>query len=92
MFTRKLSFTKPTYPKARAMGITKFPYVEYDSNGKPTYVEYSNGFWDRYEYDSRGNKTYHENSKGFWIKKEFDSNNKGIYYEDGYKETFAQGK
>ena len=82
MFTRKLSFTKPTYPKARAMGITRFPYEEYDSNGNQTYYEHSNGCWERYEYDSTGNETYYENSNGYWVKQEYDSNGECTYYED----------
>jgi len=64
MFTRKLSFTKPKYPKARAMGITVFPYREYNSNGIITYYENSNGDWFKREFDSNGCMTYYENSDG----------------------------
>ena len=67
MFTRKLSFTKPTYPKAWAMGITVFPYCEYNSNGMLSYYEESDGSWVRVEYDSNGNQTYFENSDGVII-------------------------
>ena len=73
MFTRKLSFTKPTYPKARAMGITKFPYFEHDSNGKITYFENYKGEWDISEYDSNGYETYFEAYTGYWVKKEFET-------------------
>ena len=85
MFTRKLSFTKPTYPKARAMGITKFPYIEFDSNGNETYSEDYKGTWVKREFDSNGNQTYYENYTGYWVKKEYDSMGKKIYseYSDG---------
>ena len=64
MFTRKLSFTPIKYPKARAMGITRFPYYEYDSNGEITYWEDSDGDWRKSEYDSNGNEIYFENNFG----------------------------
>jgi len=82
MFTRKLSFTKPNYPKARTMGITEFPYWEYDSNGRLTYYESVDGQFDSYEFDSKGNETYYENSNGYWFRQEFDSKDRRTYYED----------
>ena len=84
MFTRKLSFTKPKYPKARALGITAFPYREYDSNDNVIYYENSNGYWAKYEYDSNGNETYYENSDGDWRKSEYDSNGNEIYFENNF--------
>ena len=82
MFTRKLSFTKPMYPKAESLGITDFPYTEYDSNSNITYCEDYNGYWYRREFDSNGNQTYYENANGNWVKREYDSNGKRIYYEN----------
>jgi len=82
MFTRKLSFTKPNYPKARTMGITEFPYWEYDSNGRLTYYESVDGQFDSYEFDSNGCMTYYENSDGRWFRAEFDSNGECTYCED----------
>ena len=44
--------------KAQKLNITKFPYREYNSNGKQTYYEDSHGFCVKYEYDENGNETY----------------------------------
>ena len=82
MFTRKLSFLPIVYPKARAMGITEFPYIERDSKGKDTYWEDSDVNWYKKEYDSNGNETYFENSVGYWERKEYDSNGNTTYIED----------
>lgn len=82
MFTRKLSFTKPTYPKAIAMGITEFPYIEHNSDGYITYWEDSDGSWTISERDSNGQEIYGENSDGYWCKYEYDSNGYVIYFED----------
>ena len=68
--------------RARILGITEFPYYEYDSNGNTTYCERSDGFWYKYEFDSNGNRTYGENSEGYWRKTEYDSNGNEIYWED----------
>jgi len=84
MFTRKLSFTPIKYPKARAMGITRFPYYEYDSNGEITYWEDYNGSWERYEFDSNGNQTYYEDCSGQWAKWEYHSNGNQTHYENSY--------
>lgn len=91
MFERKLSFTPIKYPKARAMGITKFPYREYDSNGNIIYHEESDGSWGRAERDSNGNEIYFENSDGAWCKKEYDSNGKKIYYADSFGQKINYG-
>jgi len=82
MFTRKLSFTKPNYPKAKTLAITEFPYWEYDSNGRLTYYESVDGQFDSYEFDSNGCMTYYENSDGRWFRAEFDSNGECTYCED----------
>ena len=64
MFTKKLSFTPIKYPKARALGVTEFPYIEYDSNGNRIYYEDDIGNWCKSEFDSDGNVTYYEDSFG----------------------------
>ena len=46
--------------KAKALGITKFPYIEYDSKGEVSYYEDSTGYWDKFKKDSKGNKIYWE--------------------------------
>ena len=84
MFTRKLSLIP--YPKAKSLGVTKFPYREYDSNGKTIYYEDKDGYWERFERDSNGNTTYVEHSDGFWAKQEFNCNGNRTYYEDSYGE------
>lgn len=50
--------------KAQQLGITEFPYYEYDSNGNLTYIESSDGDWAKYEYDDNGNEIYCEDSYG----------------------------
>ena len=82
MFKRKLSFLPIVYPKARAMGITTFPYYEYDSNYNITYCENKNGKWYRQELDYNGKVTYFVNSYGYWYRVEYDSNGNEIYFED----------
>lgn len=82
MFTRKLSFLPIVYPKARAMGITKFPYIERDSKGRIIYCEDSDGNWCKKERDSNGYLIYYEDYSGFWDKSEFDSNGSMTYYEN----------
>ena len=72
MFDKPLTFLPVVYPKAKAMGITDFPYKEYDSNGNETYVETSDGYWYKKEYDANGNRTYYENSDG--IIERYDAN------------------
>ena len=68
--------------KAQQLGITQFPYEEYNSNGKIIYSEDSTGFWFKQEFDSNGNEIYAENSNKFWYKKKYDSNGNLSYYED----------
>ena len=62
--------------------FTKGNLTLYDSNGKQTYYEDSDGYWSKREYDSNGNETYFEDSTGSWQKHEFDTNSNEIYYED----------
>jgi hypothetical protein len=68
--------------KAQELGITEFPYSEYDSDGNRTYFEDRSGYWCKSEYDSNGKETYHEDSGGWWYKREYDSDGNRTYYED----------
>tara|TARA_R110002020_G_scaffold173181_1_gene363931 strand:- start:2034 stop:2213 length:180 start_codon:yes stop_codon:yes gene_type:complete len=45
--------------KAQQLGITKFPYFEFDDNTL-TYLETQNGFWWGRKYGNNGNETYVE--------------------------------
>ena len=53
-----------------------------DANGKTTYYEDSDDYWERWERDANGHPTYHENSNGFWQKWERDAKGKETYFED----------
>ena len=68
--------------KAEQLGITEFPYIEYDSNDNVIYHEESYGTWYKCEFDNNNNEIYFENSQGYWAKKQFDSNNNEILYEN----------
>ena len=49
----------------KELGIAfSFPIKIKDANGKLTYYEGSNDFWERWEYDANGKVTYFENSNG----------------------------
>ena len=73
--------------KARSLGITEFPYMEFDSNGKRTDYENEKGYWVIREYNSQGKCIYCENTKkagGYYEKwrKEYDERGNETYYED----------
>ena len=67
---------------AQQLNVTEFPFEIKDKNGNLTYVENSNGYWEKSEYDSNGKEIYYENSNGSWCKREYDSNGNEIYFED----------
>lgn len=68
--------------RAQELGISVFPYREFDSNGNKTYYENSLLGWYKKEFDSNSREIYHEDSKGDWYKKEYDSDGKLTYYVD----------
>ena len=68
--------------KAQKLGITKFPYFEYDDKDYITYYETSNGYWWKREYDKHGNETYREWDDGTWYGDKYDKNGMLTYYED----------
>ena len=50
----------------KELGIDfSFPIKIWDANGRPTYYENSDGYWDRREYDTNGIATYYESSSGY---------------------------
>jgi len=72
--------------RARKLGITKFPYNEYDKYGQHTYHENEDGSWWEAEYDERFDEkerfeTLVRFSNGNFIKREFDENGMQIYCE-----------
>tara|TARA_R110002012_G_C11272950_1_gene569671 strand:+ start:183 stop:431 length:249 start_codon:yes stop_codon:yes gene_type:complete len=68
--------------KGQQLGITKFPYVEWDKNGNITYKEFLDGWWENCGYDNNGNKTYGEYSNGDWYRIKCDEHGKTTYYEN----------
>ena len=50
--------------KARELGITKFPYREYDNRGNLLYIEDKNGYWFKKQYDDNDNQIYFESYTG----------------------------
>lgn len=75
---------------AQFLGIKKFPFRVYDSNGNRIYYENLHEYWFKKEFDYNNNATYYENSCGDWYEQKFDSNNNLIYYKDsdGNKEIY----
>ena len=45
-----------------------FPIEIKDANGKATYFEDSDGYWEICEYDTNGNRTYFKDSYDYWEK------------------------
>ena len=49
----------------KELGIAfTFPIEIKDANGKVTYYEDSDGYWEKWERDANGKVTYYENSTG----------------------------
>ena len=74
--------------KAQILGITDFPYYEYDNKGNVTYYEMGDGYWEKSEYDDKGNETHNEWDGGYWHKRKYDDNRNLTYFgtSTGYKE------
>ena len=60
---------------------------EYDTKGRKTYCENSDGDWSKWEYDANGCQTYYEFSDDYWYRYEYDAKGKETYFEnsDGVK-------
>jgi len=59
--------------KAQELGITEFPYREYDSDGNEIYWENKDGYWLKKEYDNLKTVIYQEDYKrsiGGWTSRE----------------------
>ena len=67
--------------KAQELGITNFPYEEFDENGNETYTEFSSGNWFKYKYDENNNLSYFEQSNGYWYKRKCSKNGNLNYKE-----------
>ena len=50
--------------KAQLLGITSFPYFEYDDKGNISYLETSNGVWWETKCNDKGNVIYLEDNNG----------------------------
>jgi len=76
--------------KAQELGITTFPYREFDDNGNESYTEYSDGTWFKTEYDKNGHESYIECDNGDWGKWKCDDRGNRTYFEnvDGLKEYY----
>ena len=60
---------KPLSETYKELGIAfDFPIEIRDANGKATYFEDSDGYWERFEYNAEGRPTYSENIDEFWQK------------------------
>jgi hypothetical protein len=67
----------------KELGIAfSFPIEITDANGRLTYREYSDDYWERYERDAKGRSTYHEDSNGYWSRWDRDADGNMVYYED----------
>jgi len=67
---------------AQFLKVKDFPFIIKDKNGKPIYIEYSNGYWFKREYDDGGNNIYYEVSNGYWLKSEYDDEGNLIRFEN----------
>tara|TARA_R110002020_G_scaffold173181_2_gene363936 strand:- start:304 stop:486 length:183 start_codon:yes stop_codon:yes gene_type:complete len=50
--------------KAQELGITEFPYEEFDENGNLTYFERRYGDWYKWGHDGNDNEIYWEDNYG----------------------------
>jgi len=68
--------------RAQRLGITKFPYFEYDNDGNETYYENGNGYWSVREHDDNGMLTYVKSSLGGWCRPKSDERGVRTYWEN----------
>lgn len=64
---------KPRITKAKVLGITKFPYFEFDKNDNGVYGEIENGYWANKSFDEKNRMTFFINTFCETIKKTYDS-------------------
>ena len=77
--------------KAQELGITEFPYIEYDSNGNKVYVEIEDGFWIKSIFNEKNQITYLEKYNGTFQNWKYDENN-SVFYENSEGETYIKEK
>jgi hypothetical protein len=53
--------------KAQELGITEFPYEEFDDAGNRTYYEDASGYWQKADYDSDGYLIDYEDTNEKWV-------------------------
>jgi len=74
---------KPLSKTLTELGIAfSFPIEIKDANGKPTYREYSDGYWYKFEYDDNNKITYCKNSHNYSYRCQYDDNGNRNYFED----------
>lgn len=57
---------KPLSETYKELGIAfTFPIEIKNANGKRTYFEDSDGYWERWEYGANGKVTYFESIRGY---------------------------
>tara|TARA_R110000803_G_scaffold87039_1_gene153634 strand:- start:64 stop:609 length:546 start_codon:yes stop_codon:yes gene_type:complete len=73
-------------------GVDDISYIQILENdkGNEVYVEYDDGYWEKYEYNDKGNMIYFDNSSEYSSKWEYDDKGNMIYYErsDGFWERY----
>ena len=69
--------------RAQQLGITTFPYHEYDDKGNTIYTEYGSEFWEEMEYNKRGNLTLYKTASGYQKKLKYDHKSRKTYEEVG---------
>lgn len=74
--------------KAKQLGITEFPYKEYDPNMNIIYEEHDSGFWVSYNYNSKNELISGNSSDGIWFIYDYDEVGNRIYYEDSEEYGF----
>jgi len=77
--------------KAQELGITEFPYIEYDSNGNKIYVEVEDGFWAKQIFNDKNQITYYERYNGYFENWKYDENG-SIFWENSKGETSIKEK
>jgi hypothetical protein len=65
-------------------GVDVLSYIQILENdkGNEVYVEYDDGYWEKYEYNDKGNIIYFDNSSEYFSRFEYDDQGNKIYYEN----------
>jgi hypothetical protein len=68
--------------KAQHLGITEFPYIEYDEKNRIIYYEQHDGYWYKKQWHKCGYDSLVLFNTGLFIKYDFNDKGKQIYCED----------